>query len=80
MKLVYVKWEDPFSHDPWTNIPELVKMLSEPCICETIGYIVHETRKYIIIANTHNSERQVCGSIRIPKGCIKEKRIISDKV
>jgi len=76
MRKVYIKWEDIFSHDPWTPIQEAISMMSEPCICETIGYILFENKDAIVICNTQNTESQVCGLIRIPKGCIKDRKAI----
>ena len=50
--------------------------MRDKVICETIGYILFENKDAIVICNTQNTESQVCGIIRIPKGCIKERKAV----
>ena len=72
MKKVYIKWEDIYSHDPWIQDTDALAYMNEPCVCETIGFLILKDKDKVVVCNSVNSENQFCGLMRIPRGCIKE--------
>ncbi len=66
MNLVLVRWEDIISETGWCN-PEEV---SCP-VFETIGYLIKDTKKYLVICDTVPDY----GTVTVfPKGCVLEVR------
>lgn len=68
-KKVYVEWVDSSRNNDWNIINEIDFNLSFcPVNIETIGWLVHETDNYIVIAQSIGYEpEQFCGTITIPK-------------
>lgn len=67
MNFVHVLWEDAHSTDAWSDSFD-----TNPCMCETIGMLVHETDKGISVSHTKQVESETyCCTIHIPKSCIK---------
>ena len=71
-------WEDhcSFRLCRWRSIEEVVSGLSnEPVIIESYGYILKETKKYIILASHFNPNDNVfIGEMKILKNTILEKK------
>tara|TARA_R100000458_G_C8203119_1_gene193038 strand:+ start:600 stop:878 length:279 start_codon:yes stop_codon:yes gene_type:complete len=69
-KCVVIQWVDINSFDgAWLDIKESKKL--EPVNMETIGWIIHETKDYVVIVSTFDSSGDLAGSTNaIPKGII----------
>lgn len=82
MKLLYVQWEDASSRSSWSSL-ETVEDWNKNgrFMVETLGWLVKDTDKVIIIAGSHNPESEysdeVYGDlIRIPKTWIRKRKVI----
>jgi hypothetical protein len=71
MRQVYIKWIDAHTYDGWSSIDEAIGALSEPYVCETVGWLIKETEEAYFVCHTKN-EIAVCGCINIPKGMVRE--------
>lgn len=62
---VYVEWVDSARSYDWERLDEFE---GEPVECESIGWLIKETDKYVIIAQNLGYEPvQVCNTMTIPK-------------
>lgn len=78
--IVEVTWEDSTSWHTWNPIEDAAKLRPDGLI--SIGYLVKQTKKHIVIAQTLGYDDQKlcgkgCGYFVIPAGCIKKQRIIT---
>jgi hypothetical protein len=69
-KCVVIRWVDINSFDgAWLDVKESKKL--EPVNMETIGWIIHETKDYVVVVSTLDSSGDLAGSTNaIPKGII----------
>ena len=66
MKAVLIEWLDAVSFDPWEELTEAKKL--EPHVIQSLGWLVEEDDKKIIIAGAWDLEREgVASSWAIPK-------------
>lgn len=74
-KVVYLEWEDHAGSNQW--IPENEIDLSA-YKCQTIGYVIKEDKKIIVVAGTLGPEETTMSSARmyILKTCITKRRNI----
>ena len=80
-KLMYIEWLD--SYDNGHNW-ELLRTMPKPAemICASVGWIVKESRKYVIVAphisdiTNKKSLGTVSGCLTIPKAAIVKKQLI----
>jgi len=78
-KIVYIEWVDALSEDNWyseEDIDEWLKNGEESC--RSIGWVVKENKKYIVIASLIGKEDTDSVSLlmKIPKPLIKKIKII----
>ena len=68
-KKVYVEWVDSARNNDWNITGEIdLDVDFKPIEVETIGWLVHETDNYIMVAQSIGYEpEQFCGSMIIPK-------------
>ena len=64
--LVHVTWEDACSIDPWTKLSEFDQ---EPTTCETVGFLVKEDPRYIVVCSSLHTDSGCCCMV-IPRGMI----------
>ena len=57
-----IKWRDANSYSGWWDIEDV-----KPLNAITTGYVVKETKEFIVIASTIAENGQVNGVISIPK-------------
>lgn len=72
--IVELVWDD-ISVDPNWQLQSEIDEAPEEAECKTIGYFIHSTKEFTILAGisgTHSSD--VNSVIRIPTGCIKSRR------
>jgi hypothetical protein len=66
--LVLVEWEDAFSTDEWTDLDQLER----GCLsCVTVGFLVHRSKKTLIVAGTVSKDGQGCCVMHIPARWVK---------
>jgi hypothetical protein len=70
--LIEVIWDDAASGSGWHEAKE-VKF--EPQIVVTVGFLIAENNKYIIIGHTY-SEGDYVGDFQIPKGMIVSRKVL----
>lgn len=74
--LIYVEWIDhvTFVNNSWRRIDEIADL--EPSIVETVGWVVSETKKKLVVVATRAEHNDATGEFCIIKGCIlKRKRL-----
>ncbi len=73
-KLVHITWRDAEGDTSWSNLAEVVAetRLTEQCPNETIGWLVHEDKEWVVTANTlgWNGDWLLNGVSRIPVGMV----------
>ena len=77
---VKVIWIDSFSsNQSWILLKDLDFEDTEPIRIETYGKLIKETEEYITVAQNYGIEpEQICNLMTIPKGCIKEMKILNN--
>jgi len=70
--LVEVVWDDAASDSGWQ---EIKKIKFEQQIVVTVGFLMAENKKYIIIGHTYSGEDYI-GWFQIPKGMIISKKML----
>ena len=75
--VVYVKWEDHWAEDEsWITTKKLLKkhLDNEDVFIETVGYLIAETERSILVGLNVSSDGQIDGNIIIIKKNILERR------
>ena len=70
MKLIEVEWDDSAGDPHWTESGLTVW----PMKCRTAGYLMRETKQYVVIAPTVTPDGWTMSPLAIPKGCITKRR------
>jgi hypothetical protein len=82
-KLIYVEWCDAITmKDGWYNLDDVLNWgKSETWTIRQAGYLIKETKKYILLASKYNyqksSEDMFSELTKIPRTWIIKKQIIS---
>lgn len=80
-KLELIEWEDSYNNDmSW----KLIKDIPDPApmICASVGWVIKETKKNIIIAphisdiKEYRTLGTTCGCLTIPKSAIIKRKIL----
>lgn len=72
--LYVVKWQDILSDSTWVGgNPEKVK----PVICVTVGWVVHSSKRKVVMADSKSDDGDWGGITVIPTGVIVEKKRIT---
>jgi hypothetical protein len=75
MKAVLIKWFDAVSFDPWEEIPEA--KLIEPHTIHSLGWLLAEDDRKIVIAGSWDIEREGVASVwSIPKSWLLDMKEI----
>lgn len=66
-----ITWRDAYDVKPgeWHKCKGKFEYL-----VETHGFIVRETKNFLVITHTVTEDNNVCGAIAIPKACIIKRR------
>ena len=76
MELVQVDWIDSCADINWQLLCDVDTDLTR---VTTVGFLVKETNECVVIAQSVGVEpKQVCNTIAIPKGCIKNIKTIEE--
>jgi hypothetical protein len=79
-EMEYVEWLDHCSLGPtrtWQDLSDAVELT--PVKMYSVGWVIKETKKYIIVVPTHNSSDHCYGEMLILKGCIVRRKILRKK-
>lgn len=71
MKVIYVEWIDAVADGSW----ETHDKAEDVHLCQTIGYLIKETKLGLVIASTL-SGKESNARITIPKAWIQKKKIV----
>lgn len=77
--LVHVEWEDAYSTGVgWQDKEDLKRLYdNKNCIIHSIGFLIENNKKYIILASQYDSQDTLYGrTIRIPRSWCKVKRLV----
>lgn len=80
--IVYIQWVDAHGNTGWFSIPEMENWTQSDWYTDSVGFIVKETEKMIILAERHeptghaNGEEQWGGLHKIPKTWIRNRRLL----
>ena len=79
MEVVKIQWIDSCaSNMNWTSMDELDGDI-EPIKIISYGVLIQETEECVTIAQNYGKNPdQCCSLMTIPKGCIKEKKVIDE--
>ena len=50
LRPVFVEWEDATGLSGWQKIDVVKEMAKEGCPCETVGFLLEKTEKYVLLA------------------------------
>jgi hypothetical protein len=64
---VWIEWDDASVDNSWGD-PEHIEIDATPNV--TVGFLVKETDKHIVVVSTYSSELWVNARVQIPKGMI----------
>lgn len=76
-----IKWIDACSDSTWASpeeIKEWAKKRYGDELCVSVGYIVDETRKYLVVAGSFDGQGNYGERILIPKSLIVDKELIDE--
>lgn len=72
MRIIKVIWEDTQSNDDGDLSASGARNFN-PCHCETVGFLITESKKKIVIAgSTFPHDKEYRNVLAIPKGCVLE--------
>lgn len=79
--LVLLEWEDhcDYGDTPWLQVDD-IKENSRPTTMTSIGWIVHETKNFLVLSNSYVNEAPEVGSaLVIIKSCITKREEVEWK-
>ena len=68
LTVVFILWDDAEADNTWKDAKERCKVKE----CKTIGFLLHEDERQVVVTNTLAYDIDISGDIAIPKGMIKE--------
>ena len=80
MKVVRIEWEDSSSTNRVWNSKEFLANQTNQRI-SSIGYLIHEDSSCVIVSSHRglvddHGREDYAGEMRIPKGCIKKRKVL----
>ena len=73
--MVQVKWEDSAVSDAtWVDLDH--DEVLEPVACTSIGYLLHDSNRFITLAGCINKENKASEVNVIPRGCILDVKVL----
>ena len=81
-KLIYLEWSDACTEGGWKTYEQALKWSQDANwqVCE-VGWLIKETKQYIVIASTYSEENlhegpMFNGFTKIPKTWIRKRKVI----
>jgi hypothetical protein len=68
---VLVTWIDAYSIDAWRQRDTLISEAKDEMLVQTMGWLIDENSKYIVVAHSTGAGDMVCGAMVIPLGMVK---------
>jgi len=75
--LLLIQWKDAESDPAWASQDDMKKWIKEDCVCNEIGWVVGENKKYYIISNQILCDGTIGNRTKIPKNWVKKIKKIS---
>lgn len=69
--LVYIEWDDAEADNGWEEAPVDLK----EAIAITVGFLVRETEKHLLIASSYDNHH-TNGRLQIPRGMVKSMKVL----
>lgn len=69
--IVVVDWHDAFTHDEWTSSNTEA---DQDYLCRSVGFLVKQSTKRIIIAQTLAAEGRQTNTLTIPRPWVRRMR------
>lgn len=77
---VYLEWEDAMEYNSgWHDLENTVKDSKDMVICILIGFIIDETKDYILVSSHYiidNINNSVGTPFKIPKAYIRKRKTL----
>jgi len=73
--MVEVEWDDSADLPGWGKANLKIK----PVRCRTAGYLLRETKNYVVVAPTVSCDGGTISPLAIPKGCITARRQLTTR-
>jgi hypothetical protein len=72
LRLVKITWLDHvgFTENTWREPEDVINL--KPILCQTVGWVLKETKKAYHLVSTIATNSKVCGDFVILKGTIKK--------
>tara|TARA_R110000868_G_scaffold306450_3_gene567688 strand:- start:1234 stop:1488 length:255 start_codon:yes stop_codon:yes gene_type:complete len=82
MKPTYLEWHDAHTNAGWFTLPEAKEWAQCEWIIKECGWIVEETKEYIIFATSWKpedewSEEKFCSLHKIPKTWVRKRKLLA---
>jgi hypothetical protein len=79
-KLEIIEWLDhaAYSLSEWRDMDEIYNL--EPVTVQTVGFVVKETKTYIVVISTFTTARQANNEFCILKGAILRRKKIKNPI
>lgn len=79
LKVVKIQWIDSCASNMHWSLMEEFDRDIEPIKIISYGVLIQETEECVTIAQNYGGDpKQCCSLMTIPKGCIKEKKVIEE--
>jgi hypothetical protein len=76
IKVIHVQWRDSASLTGWKSMAKFWSSAkSDPVIVDSVGMMAYENEDKVVLLQTIGGE-EVSGFFEIPRGCIKEIKVI----
>jgi hypothetical protein len=73
---VEIIWNDAYSKNGWKCDQDIREMAQRGIVCKSVGYLVRESKKYMVLAHGLSEDNNFQDLFSIPKGCIRSVRKI----
>lgn len=75
-KLLCVEWDDASSVDCWQARERAVAEDCRPYRCRTVGFLIAENEKSVLLAQSLSQNDKVQGSFQIPRTQIRKRTVL----
>ncbi len=80
--IVHLQWQDAHGNSGWHTDEETAKWMKGVWMCSDVGYLIHETKTYLVFAqrycpDTDASDEILWGGLhKIPKAWIRDRKVL----
>jgi len=76
-KLVQLEWVDAESDSTWDTKDKITVWADKDCVIYEIGWLVAETKKYIVISNQITYDGDIGNRTKIPRKWIRKREVVT---